>query len=101
MKINYVNSDHVHALFDLPTRFSIEDVAKLLKGESSHWANQNRLVQGGMAWGRGYGAFSVSHSMVSEVAKYIADQAEHHRKKSFTEEYEAFIRAYGLEVKND
>jgi len=99
MKINYVNAEHVHALIDLPTNYSLEEVAKLFKGSSSHWINQNRIIAGKFAWGRGYGAFSVSQMKVSTVAKYIATQEEHHRQKSFAEEYEEFIKAYGLEMK--
>ena len=97
MKINYFNADHTHALIDLPTNLTIEQLVQLLKGSSSHWINQNHLVKGRFAWGRGYGAFSVSHSEVSKVAKYIARQEEHHRKRSFREEYERFIERYGLE----
>ena len=74
MKINYFNADHTHALIDLPTRFSIEEVIKLLKGGSSYWINHNRLIKGRFAWGVGYGAFSVSHSDVGRVARYIANQ---------------------------
>jgi putative transposase len=69
MKINYVNPDHVHALVDLPTGLAIDDMMQFLKGGSSHWINQSRLLAGKFAWGRGYGAFSVSHSGVEEVAK--------------------------------
>lgn len=97
MKVNWVNADHVHALIDLPTGQTIEEVVQLLKGSSSHWINENGLVPGKFAWGRGYGAFSVSQSAVDEVAKYIAGQAEHHRVKTFPEEYEKFVRAYGLQ----
>jgi REP element-mobilizing transposase RayT len=57
MKINYVNADHVHTLVDLPTGLSIEEVAQLLKGSSSHWINGNDLITGKFAWGRGYGDF--------------------------------------------
>ncbi len=96
MKINYVNPEHVHALIDLPTSLTIADAAQLLKGASSNWINQEDIITRKFSWGRGYGAFSVSHSGVDAVAKYIATQEQHHRKKSFTEEYEAFIRAYGL-----
>ena len=80
MKINYFNSDHTHALIDLPTNLTIEQTIQLLKGSSSHWINQNRLVRGRFAWGRGYGAFSASHSDVDRVSKYIANQREHHRR---------------------
>jgi REP element-mobilizing transposase RayT len=79
MRINYVNAEHVHALIDLPTRHSIEEAVKLLKGASSHWVNQNRIVPGKFSWGRGYGAFSVSQSNLNDVSKYIASQEEHHR----------------------
>lgn len=74
MKINFVNADHVHALVDLPTNLSMEELIQLLKGNSSHWINANNLLQGKFAWGRGYGAFSVSESKVTRVAAYIAGQ---------------------------
>jgi putative transposase len=96
MKINYVNRDHVHALIDLPTHLSIEKMMQLFKGGSSHWINESDLISGKFAWGRGYGAFSVSHSGVDEVAKYIAGQEEHHRKRSFSEELKLFVEKYGL-----
>ena len=57
MKINFVNADHVHALIDLPTALSIEEVMHLLKGASSHWVNENTLCQGKFGWGHGYGVF--------------------------------------------
>ena len=96
MKINFVNPDHVHALIDLPTGFSIEKMVQLLKGSSSHWVNSNNLLAGKFAWGRGYGAFSVSHSNVDVVARYIADQEEHHRVRTFAEELREFIDLHGL-----
>ena len=101
MKINYVNADHVHALIDLPTNSSVEDLLQLFKGESSHWVNENQVVAGKFAWGRGYGAFSVSQSSVAQVAKYIANQEEHHRKKSFLEEYQSFVERYELVWRED
>ena len=101
MKINYFNAEHTHALIDLPTNLSIEEVIKLLKGSSSHWINEQNLVRGKFAWGRGYGAFSVSHSDVDRVANYIARQEEHHRKRTFAQEYELFVRRYGLEWRDE
>ena len=101
MKINYFNADHTHALVDLSTNLKIEQIIQLLKGNSSHWINQHRLITGRFAWGCGYGAFSVSHSDVDRVAKYIGGQEEHHRKRSFTEEYELFVKRYGLEWRNE
>jgi putative transposase len=101
MKINYFNADHTHALIDLPTNLTIEQVVQLLKGSSSHWINQQQLIKGKFAWGRGYGAFSVSQSDISKVANYIARQEEHHRKRSFAEEYQIFVKRYGLEWRDE
>ena len=96
MKINYVNADHVHALVDLSTNLSIEELMQLLKGSSSHWVNVNKILQGKFAWGRGYGAFSVSESNVAQVAAYIAGQEEHRRVRTFAEELREFIERHGL-----
>jgi REP element-mobilizing transposase RayT len=101
MKLNYVNPDHVHVLVDLPTNLAIEEMLHLFKGASSHWVNQNNLVPTKFAWGRGYGAFSVSHSLVGEVAGYIVGQEEHHRKRSFSEELRLFVERYGLKWHKD
>jgi len=96
MKINYVNADHVHTLVDLPTDLSIEELIQLLKGSSSHWVNANNILSGKFAWGRGYGAFSVSESNVVQVAAYIAGQEEHHRVRTFADELREFIERHGL-----
>jgi putative transposase len=101
MKKNYVNSDHVHALIDMPTSISIEDMMHLLKGSSSHWINQHDLLNTKFSWGRGYGAFTVSESVLNKVVQYIENQEEHHKKKTFTEEYQSFIQAYGLLYTHD
>jgi len=101
MKINFVNADHVHALIDLPTNLSIEEVMQLFKGGSSHWINESNLVPGKFGWGRGYGVFSVSESGVAEVCAYIANQEEHHRKRNFVEELKLFVERYGLEWRKD
>ena len=93
----FVNSDHVHALIDLPTGVTIEESVQLLKGASSHWINQNSVVAAKFSWGRGYGAFSVSESNLSRIVEYIAGQDEHHRVKSFQEEYAGFLRAVGIQ----
>ena len=101
MKINYVNPEHVHVLVDLPTNLCIENAMQLFKGSSSHWINERNLLAGKFAWGRGYGAFSVSQSGAAEVAKYIANQEAHHRKKSFAEELRLFVKRYELEWHDD
>ena len=108
MKVNYVNSDHIHSVIDLPipkeyirTNMTIEDVARLLKGElsssegiHSQWINNN--VESKFNWATGYAAFSVSESKLDKVIKYILNQEKHHKNKSFTEEYDEFLRAYNV-----
>lgn len=93
-------SDHIHILFLLSSKFSIGDTFKNIKGESSHWVNQSALTKYKFAWQTGYGAFSVSESMVKEVEKYIANQKEHHKKMTYEQEVDLFIKKYGLKVIN-
>ena len=97
MKANYVNADHVHALIDLPTNLTIEEIVQLLKGSSSHWINSNNIVDEKFAWARGYAAFAVSESNVDFVCKYIANQEKHHRVRTFDDEFKEFIQRHGLE----
>jgi putative transposase len=101
MKINYVNTDHVHALVDLPTGQSLEKVIQLIKGNSSHWINANNVIGGKFAWSRGYSAFSVSESNISQVAAYIAAQEQHHRMRLFAEEFKEFVDRHGLRWKDE
>ena len=96
MKANFVNIDHVHALIDLPTNLSIEEVLHLLKGASSNWLNKK--VKYKFSWGKGYAAFSVSESNLGKVVKYIQNQEEHHRYKSFEEEYEEFLMKHKISI---
>ena len=75
---------------------TISKVAQLLKGESSNWVNKNNLIPGHFEWQDEYIAVSVSESMINKVRDYIKNQEEHHRKKSFAEEYDEFIKKYGF-----
>ena len=74
MTVNHVNSDHVHAVVDLPTNTTIEDMLKMMKGESSHWINLHELTPGRFRWCQGYAAFSVSRSNLERVRDYIGNQ---------------------------
>ena len=89
-------SDHVHALVSLGPDQTIAKVAQLLKGESSHWFNQQNLIVGKFEWQDDYFAASVSDSAVSQVRNYIHNQEEHHRKKTFSEEVGELMRLYGF-----
>ena len=83
----YCNPDHVHVLIGLHPSISISDMARDIKSSSSKFINENNLTKGRFRWQEGYGAFTYSRSQIDSVAKYILNQPEHHKKKSFKEEY--------------
>ncbi|OPX34367.1 hypothetical protein B1H10_03835 [candidate division KSB1 bacterium 4484_188] len=91
-----IQPEHVHILLTLPADQTIAQVSKNLKGESSHWINDNNLLPGKFNWQRGYGAFSVSASQLTKVKNYIASQEEHHKKQSFYQEYKEWAKKYGV-----
>ena len=93
-------ANHTHLLFLMSSNHSIADVFKNIKGSSSHWINQQNYLKSKLAWQNGYGAFSVSESKVKEVENYIKNQKEHHQKITFKEEYELFMKKYGLPGKS-
>jgi len=84
-------ADHIHLLFVLPATKSLATAVQKLKGSSSRWMGP------GFAWQEGYGAFSVSPSQVPVVKKYIRNQEQHHRKRSFEDEFIALLRSCGIE----
>jgi REP element-mobilizing transposase RayT len=84
--------DHIHLLISLGAEQTISKIIMLIKGESSHWINQNKLIKSKFEWQTEYFAVSVSESLIDRTRKYIENQQEHHRIKSFTEEYDDFIR---------
>ncbi len=93
--LNCVN-DHIHLLISLGTEQTIAKVAMLIKGESSFWVNKQKLLKGKFEWQDEYIALSVSESAIGKVQQYIANQEEHHRKKTFTEEYDEFLLAHNF-----
>jgi putative transposase len=91
-------ADHVHTLISLGSDQTIAKVAQLLKGESSHWINQGSLTRTRFEWQDEYIAVSVSESMLGIVREYICGQEEHHRKKSFSEEYQELLQKHGISL---
>ena len=89
--------DHIHALVSVPPVLSPSEVAQLLKGGSSKWIHEEFPKMRGFSWQDGYGAFTVSKSNLTEVARYIKNQRKHHRRKTFQEEYLEFLKAYDIE----
>ena len=90
-----IQKEHVHVLASIRSDQNIDDVVKLLKGESSHWINSENLIKPKFSWQRGYGAFSLSPSHIEAVRGYINNQDEHHRKKSYIEEISDLLIKYG------
>lgn len=89
-------SNHVHILLLTSPKYSISEIFKRIKGESSHWINQSDYVNQKFAWQTGYGAFSFSESMINKVEEYIKNQKNHHKKVSFADEINDLIKKYGL-----
>ncbi|MGH2575196.1 MAG: IS200/IS605 family transposase [Ignavibacteria bacterium] len=89
--------EHIHLLISLKGDQSISKVSQFIKGESSHWINKNNLTKIKFEWQDEYIAISVSESVVQKVRDYIKNQEEHHRIKSFNEEYKQFMKRYGFD----
>lgn len=90
-------SDHLHILIGLNPVQSLSNLMQDIKGDSSKWINKNGFVKGRFSWQEGYGAFSYARSQLDNVIKYIMNQKEHHKKKSFEDEYREFLKAFEIE----
>ena len=90
-------ADHLHLLFRLPTEQRIMDIMKHVKGESSHWVNQQDLMPQKFAWQSGYGAFSVDRNAIEPVVRYIREQKEHHRVKTYEDECRELFDGFIME----
>ena len=90
-------ADHVHLLVSMPTTLSTAKGIQLIKGGASAWVHETFPEMRNFAWQEGYGAFSVSVSHLVETVAYIESQEEHHRHKSFQEEYLAFLKRHEIE----
>jgi REP element-mobilizing transposase RayT len=90
-------ADHVHLLASMPTTLSTAKGIQLIKGGSSTWVHETFPEMRDFAWQEGYGAFSVSVSHLDETIAYIKNQEEHHRQKSFQEEYLAFLKKHEID----
>jgi REP element-mobilizing transposase RayT len=89
-------SDHVHLLASLPASMTISEMARITKANSSRWIKTLSPAYSKFAWQNGYGAFSVSPSLLDKTILYIKNQERHHRTKSFQDEYKAFLEAYQI-----
>ena len=98
--IDFINGhlEHVHCLISLGSGQNIDKILMLLKGDSSYWINRNNIFPGKFEWQDEYFAVSVSESAITRVREYIKNQENHHKKKSFNDEYQEFISKYKFNV---
>jgi putative transposase len=89
--------DHTHLLIGMKPSISISDLIRDVKAGSSHFISDKKWVQGKFNWQEGFGAFSYSKSHIDNVVKYILNQEEHHKRKSFKEEYMEFLKNFEIE----
>ncbi len=89
-------ADHVHLLVGLRATHTLSDVLREIKSVSSAWVHENVGVRS-FAWQEGYGAFTVSASQLENVRAYVQHQEEHHRTRSFRDEYVALLHRCGVE----
>ena len=101
--VDFVNgyADHCHCLISLGVDQTIQKTMQLIKGESSFWINKQQLTKEKFEWQDEYFAVSVSESIIDKVRDYIKNQEQHHRKKTFQEEYDELISKFGFEKHND
>ena len=97
-KMLAVNSmpDHIHIFIGLKPDVAISDIVRDIKANSSKWINEEKRIPGRFEWQEGYGAFSYAHSQVQDVIAYIRNQQEHHRVRTFREEYVEFLHKFNV-----
>ena len=89
--------DYTHILVGLKPSISISDLTRDIKAGSSNFINDNKWISGHFNWQEGFGAFSYSRSQIDTVINYILNQEEHHKKKTFKEEYIDFLKKFEIE----
>jgi len=89
--------DHIHLFAKLPPTIAVSDMLRLVKANTSKWINDAKKPRRTFEWQPGYAAFSVSESQVGAVESYIANQREHHQKRTFKEEFLLLLKKHGIE----
>jgi REP element-mobilizing transposase RayT len=89
--------DHLHLVIRVRPDLSVAEMLRLVKANSSKWVNERTVGRGRFAWQEGYAAFTVSASQLPGVCQYVQTQADHHRSKTFQEEYIEFLRRHEIE----
>jgi putative transposase len=90
-------AEHVHMLVSLPATVSVAKAIQLLKRNSSKWIHETFSEMRSFEWQEGYGAFSIGVSAIDATVAYIRNQGDHHRKRTFREEFETMLRKHGFD----
>lgn len=93
--------DHIHILIGMKPSCCLSDLVRETKKASNEFVNKKGFSRAKFEWQAGYGAFSYSHSALDNVIGYIQNQKEHHRKRTFQEEYKDFLTKYRIEHKDE
>ena len=93
--------NHVHFFMGIKPNCCLSDFVREIKKSSSLFIKEKRFTPFRFQWQEGFGAFSYGHSQLTDVIKYIENQKEHHRKKTFQEEYLAFLKSFEIEFKDE
>ncbi len=93
----YCNPDHTHIFVGMHPSIAPAKLMEQVKSGSSNWLNNKKYIQGKFSWQDGYGAFTYSKSHIDKVVKYVLNQAEHHKKQTFMEEYLLFLRKFDVD----
>ena len=89
--------DHIHLLVGIKPDIRISDLVRDIKSGTSKYISENNWVKGKFSWQSGYGAFSYSKSQIDNIIKYISNQEQHHKKRTFKEEYLDFLKKFGID----
>jgi REP element-mobilizing transposase RayT len=89
--------DHIYIFFGLKPTEALSDLIRDMKANSSGFINDKKWLRGKFHWQEGFGGFSYSHTQLNNVISYIKNQKEHHKKKSFREEYLSFLKEYDIQ----
>jgi REP element-mobilizing transposase RayT len=93
----YCNPDHTHIFIGLHPTIAPAKLMEQIKSGSSNWLKSKKYIHGKFSWQDGYGAFSYSKSHIDKVVKYILNQPEHHKTKSFKEEYLMLLQKFDID----
>jgi REP element-mobilizing transposase RayT len=93
--------DHIHLLVGMKSDSNLSDLIRDVKANASKFINEKKYVAGKFEWQTGFGAFTLGHSQLDAIINYIKTQEEHHKAKSFREEYTDFLKRYDIDFKSE